>query len=607
MSLQVWLPLNGSNSQQGLSSITMSGSPNSWSDGKIGKCASFNGSTSNVIYNNTTDFNYTDNFSWCVWVNTNYTGSTAQYVFTNGRADAGGYGYGLQCTSASSCTVRYGNSSWSVQVTGGIWTHIVFTKIGSTIKIYKNGSLYSTNTFSGTTPTYSDGNGLGIGCFHYTSNIYPFYGSVNDFRIYNHCLSPKEVKEISKALCLHWRLSDSFSANENLLENYVTSGSFGFYNFPSNTVTYSSEPNMPSRYKVSVEITGDVATSGTVGFYFTNATGKYIEKMEIGETYTISMYAKCNENKTYDIVSNPEFLSNVKYIKRPQLSTSWQQLVMCGQYNGNTTSMVAITFYENQKWVKGDILYISSAKIERGDKATGWTPSVVDPLFLQLGGYTSTNTTNNTEPDCSGFGYNGEKTNAITTNTDSPRNNCSYRFNASYITSPIPNTLKPSDAITLSCWVKLDSQISSGELCLFNCYEGGGAGLNINAGRYAMQIYSGGYTSAWATVSDMTVWHHLAGTFDGQYIKSYIDGELVATTPTTAGSVITYNSTTPWEIGGNPNASGGAADSKMVGYVSDARIYATALSADDIKELYDTPVSIADNGTLMTQGEVVEQ
>ena len=107
MSLQVWLPLNGSMEQQGLSGITMTGSPVWDNAGTIGQCAIFSGAVANAIYNNTTDFNYTDNFSWAVWVNTNYTGTTAQYVFTQGRADAGGYGYGLQCTSTTNCSCRF--------------------------------------------------------------------------------------------------------------------------------------------------------------------------------------------------------------------------------------------------------------------------------------------------------------------------------------------------------------------------------------------------------------------------------------------------------------------------------------------------------------------
>lgn len=42
------------------------------------------------------------------------------------------------------------------------------------------------------------------------------------------------------------------------------------------------------------------------------------------------------------------------------------------------------------------------------------------------------------------------------------------------------------------------------------------------------------------------------------------------------------------------------------GNMSDVRIYSTALSADDILALYNTPTSIASNGTLLTQGEISE-
>ena len=160
-------------------------------------CAyNYNGSINNAHYNNTTELNYLDNFSWSIWVKTNFTGSVAQYVFTVGRADAGGYGYGLTCTSATNCYLRFGNSGWNVSVTGGEWTHLAFTKSGTTIKTYKNGAIYGSYTFSGTAPTYSDGNGVGIGCFHYSSNIYPYYGSISDFRIYATCLTDADIKAL---------------------------------------------------------------------------------------------------------------------------------------------------------------------------------------------------------------------------------------------------------------------------------------------------------------------------------------------------------------------------------------------------------------------------
>jgi len=155
----------------------------------------FSGNIAHRIYYNTTNFNYTDNFSWACWIKANHTGTAAQYLFTVGRADAGGRGYGIYNVSDSAIRLLFGNTYYEITITKNNWHHIAFTKSENTIKIYKDGTLYSTNTFSGTLPTYSDGNGLGIGCFHYTSgDIYPAYGSISDFRIYCTPLLDNDIK-----------------------------------------------------------------------------------------------------------------------------------------------------------------------------------------------------------------------------------------------------------------------------------------------------------------------------------------------------------------------------------------------------------------------------
>ena len=53
----------------------------------------------------------------------------------------------------------------------------------------------------------------------------------------------------------------------------------------------------------------------------------------------------------------------------------------------------------------------------------------------------------------------------------------------------------------MAIWVKLASERTSGELTLFNNYEGGGAGLDISGTSYGMQIYSSGYKAAWVDMS----------------------------------------------------------------------------------------------------------
>ena len=155
----------------------------------------FNGST--VLYNNTSAFNFTDNFSWNIWVKHKglYTGN-ATYIFTNGRADAGGYGYGMFVTDDNNVQTQFGNStSGNMACAKNEWHMVSMTVSGTTVKSYVDGELKVTKTV-GTKPTYSDGNGLGLGCFHYTGDIYYSQSNIDDFRIYGKALSDEEIKSL---------------------------------------------------------------------------------------------------------------------------------------------------------------------------------------------------------------------------------------------------------------------------------------------------------------------------------------------------------------------------------------------------------------------------
>lgn len=155
----------------------------------------FSGNVNNRIQCNTSDFNLTDNFSFSAWIRANYTGTAGQYLFTVGRADAGSYGYGFQNTADTTLRVKFGNKNYDVTITKNTWTHIAFTKSGTAIKVYKNGTVNKNVTFDGTLPTYTECNGVGIGCFHYTGgNIYPGYGAMSDFRIYCTALTDDDIK-----------------------------------------------------------------------------------------------------------------------------------------------------------------------------------------------------------------------------------------------------------------------------------------------------------------------------------------------------------------------------------------------------------------------------
>ena len=84
-------------------------------------------------------------------------------------------------------------------------------------------------------------------------------------------------------------------------------------------------------------------------------------------------------------------------------------------------------------------------------------------------------------------------------------------------------------------------------------------------------------------------WHYFAMTGDGTKAKLYIDGEYVASATTykaVTGTIIYMNG---WDSSTSYNCNG---------KISDFRIYATTLSSEDIKALYQVGASIDKDGNM---------
>lgn len=211
MSLVAWYPLTGDGTNHGAYPHDLIGTPKAWADGKIGKCPYFENNLSNILYNTTKDYYYTDNFSYCAWVKPMYfTGNGSEWAFTCGRADYSTYGYGIQIVDGY-IRLWYGLGYCAVPVKTDMstWYHVccvVRNKVGY---VYLNGEYYSSFTPS-VLPSYGAGdvNGIGIGAFWYAGKLYPYQGYINDLRIYDHSLSLKEIKEIYKGLIVHYTFND---------------------------------------------------------------------------------------------------------------------------------------------------------------------------------------------------------------------------------------------------------------------------------------------------------------------------------------------------------------------------------------------------------------
>ena len=145
MSLQIWLPLNGSLENKGLLSVTPYGSC-TYENGKTGKCVLSPASTAITI--SSSEINYS-NFTVAFWVKCkpNYSGDWYKIVVLNtanpGNGTSGnlrfehasGSGYARTLSSHNNASYDLDAGSTIYSTTANVWMHVVYEYDGSTGKI----------------------------------------------------------------------------------------------------------------------------------------------------------------------------------------------------------------------------------------------------------------------------------------------------------------------------------------------------------------------------------------------------------------------------------------------------------------------------------------
>lgn len=224
MSLQVWLPLSGELVNQGLDGqvLTNSNVTLNATNGKIGTyCASFNGSSSRLSATYTTPVPLTQGSLAC-WAKfnsfpaSNAYGTIIRYGNTTGYQNCR-LGLYLEYTNRINVIINgstVGGNIYTHSLSTGVWYHLCATFNGTIVKLYLNGIQVLSKTASQGSAT-ADVSQLDIG----GTNASFLNGYLNDVRIYNHCLSVKEVRELSKALVLHYKLDDPYVEGTT---NYLT-------------------------------------------------------------------------------------------------------------------------------------------------------------------------------------------------------------------------------------------------------------------------------------------------------------------------------------------------------------------------------------------------
>lgn len=553
MSLQVWLPLNGNLNNQGLSEVTVTNSGATVaSNGKIGSCYLVN-SDKRISFSSypwmTMKPQY--NFSCFFWVK----GTTTGWLFACSAWEFRLRSDYIQVHLAG--TGQY-PARYTATFDSNTWYHLGFTWNGieGRLRLYLNGDLVASSDVP-STASYDIAS---------TFNI-PYDGPryINDFRLYDHCLSSKEVKEISKGLICHYKLNNNGFGNPNLIntDNPLKAG--------GRTVVTDKKLIISA-----IDTTADT--------YFTI---NLAEAIQADVEYTLSCDVEdmnCNTNWNFPLFAQGNPISKILVISPNTSKASITFTVPTGSsYVGKT-----IIFMDDggRPSTNPNDITLSNFKLEKGSVATQWCPHTSDFKYSVLG------LNSLVEYDSSGYRYDGTLSESLSLASDSPRYGECYYFNSTSkrITLPSIDMTGFANSFSISWWGKAPSYsslmywgFSNGNR--LNYYDG----KYCNTGDGSSNPYYKPNTTATIEIPSVNVWHHFVMVGDGSTNKLYMDGALYGVAKTykgITGSTIVING---WDS---------STQYKTNGYVSDFRIYSTALSASDIKELYNTSASVDKNGNM---------
>lgn len=222
MALQVWLPLvkDGDFLNKGIADIsaTNNGATFSANNGKIGSCYYLDGTSNHHINTGYKTAFGTGDFTIAMWVKIpTITSGTYYAVATSKSSGANTVGVGVYwhygnkkfLWSEATGSARY--EIWTSETFTDIydkWIHLVMIRNSDDEKkgyFYINGERHELASVPGI-QDISTGTDLLLG--KTSNNSYPIKAYYNDVRIYDHALSAKEVKEISKALVIHFKMDE---------------------------------------------------------------------------------------------------------------------------------------------------------------------------------------------------------------------------------------------------------------------------------------------------------------------------------------------------------------------------------------------------------------
>lgn len=591
MSLKAWYTFNGNYNNQGVGDLNLGVSiAPTYVNGNAGKAIStgeftWTAAQTASVYNNQA-------ISIAFWIYpTESSNNTGVICGNQGMGASNNRKFTLfQYPNSTSLYWSWQNDTANATFTNGVvsgcfpaktWTHCCVTYQNPNGTIYING--VKKTTFTGVSNSSS---------FAYATPIIGqnSYRYLRDFRVYDNCISDKEVKELAKGLCLHYKLHPADISN--LVQN-----SFDFSGW-----------NIGEGWTKSTDADGSTVYS----FSRTGATSNNLVRIIPAVKLTPSNYPNgvtiSMDFKADDISAvNSKIIGALQIYKSNGTRIGWVEpgwdlsKVSSGVWTriSRTFPYSEITRISDGKSAASDVSYtqlsfqlvqngsihIKKIKCEAGTKATPWCFNPSDALYGKL--------YNNIESDVSGMGFNGTKV-SLGLPCDSPKYNTSFSIAGGYIGyNNSPLTLLSTNH-TFAFWAKVTTPANT--QCIWNCRTsvGGPISVFIISSNFR---YDDGASHTLSYTIPTNKWEHYVITRNSSNIKLYVNGVLKVTTTSTAFTSIGTKGT----IGASSTNTATGSGNNFAGALSDFRIYATALSDADVLDLYKNSASIDNKGNLFAR------
>lgn len=592
MSLLAWYPLNGDtkdysgNGNHILNTDTATCTINT--EGKIGQCYKFNGTKDGELETPISSSQLKD-FTICFWL-FNVETKTKSLFGSNINYDSRGINFYLYPNNTDfHWSTHQSGYDWSTYVQNVIptneWTHIALInkeKSKETI-LFINGRKVFTKKWSSSFVKNDDHIFIG-GADDIASS-----SKFNDVRIYDEALTAMQIKEIAQAKICHYTCNEQMYENTKNLFNdknqLSNSGAIDLkwndnhdisFTIPEHSVWVGVKFNSNIPLKANTKYTLSYKLQKIDGILkgIRGHTGNFnvISTSINGQSNNVNYYYGINVNDTFDIY-------NVEVTFTPKDNiVSLSDLYI--QPNA---------FEEQWEYVR---VRVWDIQVEEKDHATPFTP---DTRVATL-------------KDISGFGYDMTSPWEYSPIWKNDENKSYIEINdksSFFINKPLFSFLRE---FTLSAWVRTADDTS---FCVIGQSYGNNADMSmaiINSKLCLHSIYCNNtiadkeYAISNNKVND-DKWHLLTVSYNGNKAKSYIDGELESISECSFNFTnlhYTFGiSLTDFDIGDNYE------NRRFNGDIRDARVYATALSDEDIKLLYQ-PEIIIDKANTIRCSEINE-